>query len=150
LLLEYSGRGLEAREARNLEQHLKNCTGCRDFVARQRAVWTALDEWESPAISAEFDRRLYDRIETRSSLWERLLRPLRPLLIRQVLPVSVAACLLITVGIMLERPRAVTPAAQNKPLEISQPEMVVHALDDMEMLDKFDRAVRADAARSQL
>ena len=149
LLLEYSGRGLESAEARNLEQHLKSCTGCRDFVAGQRAVWAALDEWEAPAISAEFNRRLYDRIETQVSWWERVVRPLRPLLIRHVLPVSAAACLLITVGIVLERPRAVTPVAQNTPLEISQPELVVHALDDMEMLDNFDRAVRADAARSQ-
>jgi hypothetical protein len=148
--LEYSRRGLEAAEARSLEQHLKSCTVCRDFVAGQRAVCAALDEWEAPPISAEFNRRLYDRIETQVSWYERLFRPIRPLLIRHALPVSAAACVLITVGIVWERPRAVIPAAQNTPLEISQPELVVHALDDMEMLDNFDRAVRADTAKSQL
>jgi hypothetical protein len=148
--LEYSGRGLESAEAINLEQHLSTCSACREFVAEQQAVWAALDEWEAPAISTEFDRSLYRRIETRTSWWQRLVRPLRPLLIRHVLPVSAAACLLITVGIVLERPRAGTPTPQNTQLEISHPELVVHALDEMEMLDNFDRAVRADAAKSQL
>src|SRR6516162_9556384 len=99
LLLEYSGRGLEAAEARSLEQHLKSCTECRDFVAGQRTVWAALGEWEAPAISAEFDRRLYHRVETQVTWWERWFLPLRPLLIRHALPVSAAACMLITVGI---------------------------------------------------
>jgi hypothetical protein len=76
-------------------------------------------------------------------------QPFRPLLIRHFLPVSAAACLLITVGIVLERPRAVTPTSQNAQLEISHPELVVHALDEMEMLNNFDRAVRADAAKPQ-
>jgi hypothetical protein len=149
LLLEYSGRGLESAEAINLEQHLNTCSACRDFVAGQRAVWSVLDEWEAPAISAEFDRRLYHRIETRASWWERVMQPFRPLLIRHLLPVSAAACLLITVGIVLERPRAGTPTSQNTQLEISHPELVVHALDEMEMLNNFDRAVRADAAKPQ-
>jgi anti-sigma factor RsiW len=131
-----------------LEQHLKTCPACRDFVAQQQAVWAALDEWEAAAISAEFDRQLYRRIETQLSWWERRLRPLRPLLVRHALPVAAAACLLVTVWIVLERPRAVTPASQNTHLEISQPELVVQALDDMEMLDNLDRAVRADAAKS--
>ena len=148
LLLEYSGRGPGSAEAITLEQHLKTCPACRDFVAEQQAVWDALDEWEAPAISAEFDRQLYRRIETQLSWWERRLRPLRPLLGRYALPVAAAACLLVTVGIVLERPRAVTPASQNTHLEISQPELVVQALDDMEMLDNLDRAVRADAAES--
>jgi hypothetical protein len=147
--LEYCGRGLESGEETNLEQHLTVCRECRDFVAAQQAVWSALDGWEAPAISDGFERRLYQRIETPVSWRERLVRPLRPLLARHALPVAAAACLLITAGIVLERPRAATPVSQN-PLEISQPELVVHALDDMEMLDTFDRAVRADAAKSQL
>jgi hypothetical protein len=150
LLLEY-GIGKPASPASAaFEGHLEICSACQGFVADRRTVWAALDEWEAPAISADFDRQLHQRIEREVSWWDRLFRPLRPLVAWNGLPVAAAAVLVITVGVMFEAPVSVTPQAETTRVDVLQPEQVVHAIDDLEMLDNFDRGVRADGARSHL
>jgi anti-sigma factor RsiW len=150
LLLAYSTGERSAPGMAGLEQHLGGCPACRKFVAGQPAVWAALNSWEPPAVSSDFNRRLYGRIEREIPWWARLFRPLRPLFGWHGLPVAAAACLVITVGIMLQRPSAVPPQPETIQIEVLQPEQVVHALDDLEMLDNFDRAVLADSARPEL
>src|SRR5579864_5570548 len=99
LLLQYgTGRpGNPASAA--FERHLEGCSACQEFVAGRRTVWAALDEWAPPAISADFNRQLNQRIEREVSWWDRLFRPLRPLLAWNGLPVAAAAGLVITVGV---------------------------------------------------
>ena len=47
-----------------LEDHIRDCRACSDLSGAHASVNRALDLWEAPAISADFDRRLYRRIES--------------------------------------------------------------------------------------
>jgi hypothetical protein len=149
LLLEY-GNGACSPGSAAFARHLEDCSACQGFVAGRRTVWAALDEWEAPAISTDFNRQLHQRIEQEITCWDRLLRPLRPMLAWHGLPVAAAAGLVFTVGVMFERPAEVAPQSNTIRVEVFEPEQVVNAIEDLEMLDKFDRAVRADAAKSKL
>lgn len=144
-LLAYSSHKLDSARAAALKQHVESCSACREFVAGQRAIWQALDAWEPPAPAVDFDRRLYLRIEQEqnASWWGRWLKPL---VLRPGLPIAVAACLVVAVGIVLERP-ASAPVPQPLSAEVQglPPDQVEHALDDMKMLSDFTRAARSDA-----
>src|SRR6516225_11517063 len=104
LLLAHASQKLDAERAAVLEQHLAQCPACREYAAAQFAVWDALDAWKAPEVSADFDRRLYQRIQQEVSWWDLLVRPFRPLLVRQGLPLAAAACLLVGAGYLLQRP----------------------------------------------
>lgn len=145
-LLAYSARRLEGPRALELEGHLETCSACREFVAEQRAVWQALDAWEVAPVSADFDRRLYRRIEQEGSAWDRLLRPLRWLTLRHAVPVAAAACLLVVAGWMVEqRPARVAAPPAASPQATVQADQVEHAFDDMNLLSDFTRTTRSDA-----
>jgi predicted anti-sigma-YlaC factor YlaD len=150
LLLEYGTGKPGSLGSAAFARHLEECSACQGFVAGRRTVWAALDKWEAPAISADFNRQLHQRIEQEVSWWDKLSHPLRPLLAWNGLPVAAAAGLVITVGLMFQHPAGVTPQAETIRVEALQPEQVVNAIEDLEMLDKFDRGIRADAARPQL
>jgi len=147
LLQAYCAGERNTPDASALEKHLEVCAACRELVASQQAVWSALDEWKAPAASADFDRRLFARIEREVSLWDRLLQPFRPLWVRLAVPLAAAGCVAIMVGIMLDR-RSVQP--QPVPAELAQPEQIEHALDDMQMLNDFNAATRADRANAKM
>ncbi|PWU07094.1 MAG: hypothetical protein C5B51_10690, partial [Terriglobia bacterium] len=80
LLLAYSSGKRTAPGMDAFEQHLEACAACREFVSGQTLVRAALDEWQPPAISGDFNRRLYHRIENQPSWWQRFSGSLRPLL----------------------------------------------------------------------
>ena len=144
LLLEYCARKLDPESTAILQRHIAICPACREFADGQRALWDALDTWESSPVSADFDRRMYSRIEKEVSWWDLLVRPFRPLLVRQGLPVA-AACLVVMAGVLLQRPAAAPRQdAESAQVETVQPEQVEHALDAMEMLSEFSQHVRGD------
>jgi len=146
-LLAYCARKLDSEAAAALEEHIRNCPGCADFVKAQQAVWVALDGWETSPVSADFDRRLYQRIQREVSWWDLLTRPFRPLMARQGLPIAAAACLVIAAGVMLQRPPAMPPESvpQSAQVEAASPDQVEHAIDDMEILRELNHLVRPDA-----
>lgn len=147
LLLAYSAGERNSPEAAALEKHLEVCAACRELVAGQQAVWSALDEWKAPAPSADFNRRLFARIEQEVSLWDRLMQPFRPLWIRLTVPLAAAACVAIMVVVMLDhRPVPSQPV----PVELAQPDQIEHALDDMQMLHDFNTAIRSDRAEEKM
>jgi hypothetical protein len=146
LLLDYCTRKLDADPAAAVERHIAICRDCREFASSQRAVWRALDGWEAAPVSADFDSRLYQRIENEVCWWDLILRPFRPITLRRSLPATAMTCLLVVAGVMLERP-GVSPAPVPKDViqvESVQPEQVEHALDQMEILSEFSRHVRTD------
>ena len=150
-LLSYSSRNPDAARSSEWERHLESCSACREFVAGQQAVWQALDAWEAPAVSGDFDRRLLRRIELESQpgrpWWVRWLHPGGPLLVRRGLPIAAAAGLLIVAGWMLGRPSlSRAPLPRSPQVEALQPEQVEHAFDDMQMLGDFTRVTRSDPA----
>jgi anti-sigma factor RsiW len=143
LLLAYCAGRLDPETTIALERHLALCPHCREFEIRQRSLWQALDAWEPVPVSADFDRRLYCRIEheAQSSWWTRLMRPLWPAyggsLLSRGMPLAATLCLLLMAGVILERPHHVVAPedmADVQRIESVQPDQVERALDDMEML----------------
>jgi hypothetical protein len=167
VLLDYCTRKLEPETAARLERHIALCGACREFASSQRAVWRALDTWEAAPVSADFDSRLYRKIENEVSWWDLLLRPFRPMTLRRSLPATAMTCLLVVVGVILERP-SVAPAppadvtydvvhevTHDVPHDLTQvdsvqPEQVERALDAMDILNEFSRHVRTDKPNSRL
>lgn len=146
-LLAYGSGKLDAASTAVLEEHFRNCAACREFAARQRAVWSAMDLWEAAPVSADFDRRLYRRIKTEISWWDRLRRPFAPILLGHGLPVAAAACILLVAGVLLQRPADVPPASVpvSAQVDVVAPEQAEHALQEMEMMREFNRLVHSDA-----
>jgi anti-sigma factor RsiW len=148
LLLAHASRKLDAERAAVLEQHIAQCPACREYAAAQFAVWEALECWNAPEVSSDFDRRLYQRIEQEVSWWDLMIRPLRPLLAARWVPVAAAACMLIAAGVLLQRPDGTpvipTPASvQVEPLPADQ---AANALQEMQIMQEFSSVVRADTA----
>jgi hypothetical protein len=145
-LLAFSENKLEGPRAARLHEHLQTCLVCRTVVEQQRAVWEALDAWEAPAITGDFDRRLYGAMQERAGQWNRWLEPLRLLLVRQGLPIAAAACLIVVAGVVSLHPPdpAISPSTSAARVENLQPEQVEHALDDVQMLGDFTRVAHPD------
>lgn len=140
LLLAYSSNRLDADRAVPVQRHVESCTACREFLAGQSAVWDALDLWKAEPVSADFDRRLYQRIEQHVSWWDMLLRPFRPAFLHRAMPIAAAAGVLIMAGLLLNRP-AVEPVPapqQSAQVEALPADQVEHAVDDMETLNQFN------------
>jgi len=146
-LLDYASGKLKAEARAQMEEHMAACPACREFAGGQQAVWSVLESWEPPAVSMDFDRRLYARIEQQVSWWTRLTRPLNPL-VRHAVPIGAAAGVIIVAGLLMYHPaaRPVIPAPQSAQVENLQPEQVEHALDDIEMLREFNHLVPDNAA----
>ncbi|MGD0499025.1 MAG: zf-HC2 domain-containing protein [Bryobacteraceae bacterium] len=151
-LLEYGAGRLDSRTRASVERHLEVCAACREAAAGQQALWAALDAWEAPPVAADFDRRLYRRMEEDVPWRERMLRLFRPALVRRGLPIAAAAGLAVAAVILIERPAASppVPAANAQQVEPLRPDQGESALQDMEMLQEFNGLIRPDAGESRL
>jgi anti-sigma factor RsiW len=145
MLVAFAAAELDLETASALERHLAECPACRSLAAQQAEVWKALDAWEAPPVSADFDRRLYRRIADQApiSLWQRLMRPFRPLPLRRALPLTVAALLLLVAGLLLEHPGKVAPVEPRG--ETVRARQVERTLDDLELLRQFGAAGSAES-----
>src|SRR4051812_35080715 len=147
LLLNYCDRKLNPESTAILEQHIEICPSCREFAEGQRAVWAALDSWDLQPVSADFDRRLYARIEKDVPWWDVLVRPFRPLMAHRAIAATAVACVVIVAGVLIERPgKPVRPATPDTAAVEVQPEQVEQALDAMDMLGDFSHKVRGGGA----
>ncbi|HLK68807.1 MAG TPA: hypothetical protein VKU19_35495 [Bryobacteraceae bacterium] len=147
-LLAYNSGRLNAERTAMLEAHMRACRACQEFAGSQKMVWETLDTWEAPPVSLDFDRRLYQRIEQEVSWLDRLVRPFRPLLFRQGLPIAAMAGLVLVAGLLFQRPVVVPPSAvpESAKVEVLAPDQVEHALDEMEAMREFNRLLRPDTA----
>ena len=147
LLLKYAAGGLDAASGEAVERHMEACGPCREFVAGQRAVWAALDRWETPPVAEDFDRCLYARIARESSWWDRITRLFSSAPIRRGLPVAAAAGLVLVAVLVINRPKPVelAPRVAVQQVEPLQPDQVDSTIQDMEMLREFSGLVRPDA-----
>lgn len=76
LILDYCAQKLAPDAVISLERHIAQCDDCARVVEAQRSVWEALDSYETlPAISEDFDEKLWARIEQAEgrSWWRKLL-----------------------------------------------------------------------------
>jgi len=145
MLVAYAAGELDPGTAGALKRHLDGCAACRSMAADQTAVWKALDAFEAPAVSPDFDRRLYRRIDEglRRWWWERLTRPFRPTPLRQVLPLTATAGLLLMAGLLLQHPGQIAPVAQRG--QIVRADQVESTLDDLDLLRQFGTADSAES-----
>ena len=100
-------------------------------------VWQALETWEVPAISPDFDRGLYRRIDEGAGLtwFARLMRSFREMPLRQALPLTATAGLLLMAGFLLQHPIIVAPAPQRQ--DSVRANQVERTLDDLDLLRQF-------------
>ncbi len=147
LLLAHASRTLDAERAAVLEEHMARCAACRDYYAAQLAVWAALDRWEAPPVSADFDRRLYGRIEAVSRPWD-LARVFRAVCGPRALPLAAAVCLMAATAVWLGRSGAPAPAAPpvSAAGQALPPDQAENTLQEMEMIQEFSSLVQADPA----
>jgi hypothetical protein len=147
VLLEYSAQKLNAADTARVDKHLKDCAECRQVAQGQRAVWETLDAWEAAPVSSDFDRRLYQRIQSEVNWLDRLMRPFRPLFLRHGLPIAATACLLVVAGMLLQRP-------SDSPVPGAQPEITADeaatALQQMEMLHEFSHIAAAESSQPKM
>ena len=76
LVLDYCAQKLDPDAVISYERHIANCADCARVVEAQRSVWDALDSYERlPAVSEDFDEKLWARIEQAEgrSWWRKLL-----------------------------------------------------------------------------
>lgn len=152
VLLDYCSRALDPDRKAMLDAHMRDCAECRGMAAAQAQVWEALDAFEAEAVSADFDRRLYARIEEmeRVPAWERWMAPVReylqgrpaawkPALSLAAAGLAVALVFVVRsdMGGSAEDPTATAIATH----EIEQAE---RTLEDLEMLRQFD-ALKSEA-----
>src|SRR5512133_3523354 len=99
--------------------------------AAKRSVDGALDLWEAPPVSPDFDRRLYGRIEQTVPWWDFLVRPWR------WVPAATAAGVLIAAGLWIGRPGLAPPQPTSAAVEALPPDQAEKALHEMEMIEEF-------------
>jgi hypothetical protein len=155
LLLAYSSRKLEAAQTALVAKHMAGCTPCREAVRGQQALWDILDIWEAEPVSADFNRRLYRRIEARTTWWDRVLGPWRTGVYLKGVPLAAAACLVLAAAAMLDRAAAPPPRPARTGSEFAavaglQPEQVVNALDEMQALSRFDDSMKLEGPESKM
>ena len=148
LLLTYTSGKLDRAAETMLEAHVESCAACREFVQGQTALWSALDVWEAPEVSVDFDRRLYQKIEEQVSWFDLLLRPFRPAF-HHALPIAAAAGVVLMATVLLDRPAAApAPETRSAQVESLQADQVEHALAEIEMIDQFNHLMRSDSDSS--
>lgn len=152
-LLDYASGKLTAGMRAELALHIEGCPVCREFTGGQDAVWQVLGEWEPAAVSMDFDRRLFQRIEQQQvSWWTRLNWQLNPLF-RHAVPIGATAGVILMAGLLMNRPATVPVTANPESaqvVETLQPDQVEHALDDMEMLRDFNHLVKPDSIEPKM
>jgi len=151
LLLAYTARRLDPVKSALLEQHMDVCPQCAEFRAGQDFVWKALDAWEAPPVTPDFNRRLYQRIEAEAAepWYVRLFRvPLAGW--KPAIPLA-AAGLLVFAGFIYDHP----VVAPNQPssggtvrVSVSEAEQVENTLDDLQLLRQLDSGAAAQPSES--
>lgn len=150
VLLDYCAQRLNPKDAASVEQHLAVCDRCTRLVNAQRAVWEALDHWEPAAVSTDFNRRLYARIdaeEAESGMLTKLVRTAaaRCSLVswRPLVPVA-AICAVLIAALFINTPNIRSTGHPREPevrFEKVDIEQVERTLDDLDMLKQLSPAV---------
>jgi anti-sigma factor RsiW len=147
-LLAYCAGRLDVEAVNQMQRHMETCPACA-ALRNSQSVWSALDSWHAPAVSADFNRRLYARIEAADAMpwyrrWLDTIRvdAIRPLFAQPALPLAAAAVVVVT-GFLLDHPAKVVPAsagqaAIERTVSATDAEQVEKTLDDLEMLRQFD------------
>jgi anti-sigma factor RsiW len=150
LLLAYTARRLDASKTAMLETHMDICSQCAEFRAGQELVWQALDAWEAPPVTPDFNRRLYQRIEAEAAQpWYKRIFTSPIAMWKPVLPLA-AACLLVVGAFVMDHAVPSTQPA-NQPafrVSITDADQVENALDDLQLLRQLDSSTTSGSSES--
>jgi hypothetical protein len=149
LLLAYTARRLDAAKTAILESHMDICAQCAQFRVQQEMVWQALDAWEAPPVTADFNRRLYQRIESESAApWYTRLFTTPWSMWKPAIPLACAG-LIIMVGFVLDHPVSFSPSAPPAiRVSVTEAEQVENALDDLQLLRQLDTGATSSPAET--
>lgn len=143
VLLDYRAGRLEPGAEVTLGRHVDTCAACAEFVAAQEAALEALDVWPTPPVSADFEQRLYRRIEReQENCRGRLARFPAPKL------ALAAACGVVVMALFLQTGQPVERFQDAKADKV-EIEQVESALEDLDMLRQLDQASGGEARSSQ-
>jgi anti-sigma factor RsiW len=144
LLLGYSSASLDAATSHAYERHLTSCEQCRTLVELQKQLDESLSDWEAPAVSPDFDQKLFARIHAEQSAplpwWQNLSvfgfgwKPL--------VPVGVALLALVVFFTWNPEP---APVAQGETVRAEELAEVEKALDDFEALQALHQPEAAES-----
>jgi anti-sigma factor RsiW len=138
-LLDYCSGALEPAAAAEVTRHVESCDDCRRVVNAQREVWETLGQWTAPAVSEDFNTRLYARIgqENQDPGWRqwirRMTRPALPCALWK--PAALAAgCAVLVVGFLVHEPRVADNGPQIETQQHVDIEQVANALEELDLL----------------
>jgi anti-sigma factor RsiW len=141
LLLAYTDGTLAPEAARLLEAHTASCPACAELVARQQSLWSALDSWDAPELSADFNRNLHAAValeENRRGWLANLASWLSP----AKLWVPAAGALAVgALAIVLMPARHSAPVVEQKAGMDGEARQLERVFDDLEVLDTLDAAL---------
>ena len=157
LLLDYSEGRIETGRSTKLEpdefdRHVEHCERCAALLADQSAMWTALDAWEPPAVSLDFNRRLLRRLDAENSApwYRRLVHSLRAGAWKPAFPLA-AAAVVIAAGFMMDHRGAMMAPSRTAAngVSLSEADQLERTLDDIQLLHQFDSVAAAEPTGSK-
>jgi anti-sigma-K factor RskA len=142
IVIDYCAGTLESNRKSEFEQHLRDCADCIRVVNAQREVWETLDRWTPPAVSGNFDARLYAKIaqENAAPGWVRWMRrvfqPPVPMAAWKAAVSLAAACAILAAGLVVRAPHPSDHPAPTHEMHAEHVdlEQVQTALDDIDVL----------------
>lgn len=142
ILMDYCARKLDPDRVAEIDGHIADCAECRSVVVAQRELWETLDQWTAPAVSSDFDAKLYARIASENAepgwrKWtRRVFQPAAPVAFWKPVASLAAACAVLTVALVVHTPeqQASHVALKQVHAESVDIEQVAKALDDLEIL----------------
>jgi anti-sigma factor RsiW len=151
LLLAYTARRLDPSKMALLERHMDLCPQCAEFRASQNIVWQALDAWEAPAVTPDFNRRLYRRIEAEAAApWYQRLFAAPWTMWKPAIPLA-AAGLVVVAGFMLDHSGSMSAPNVSPAIHVvgvAEAEQVENALDDLQLLRQLDSSATSGSSES--
>ena len=122
----------------DFRRHLVSCDVCREMVAAQEAVWSALDEWRHPSGSRPASTRSSCTESHRRKRERRMAQLVASFLHKLVLAAGlIGGCSVCCSGDCVSvknADQAVKPAPRESQASPRIEQQVEHALDDMDML----------------
>jgi anti-sigma factor RsiW len=149
ILLDYAAGRLEGEKVVALERHMDSCGKCAAFRGSQSAIWDALDAWQAPPVSQDFNRRLWQRIEAAEAQkpwYAQLGGAIRFGSWKAAIPLAAAALVLVA-GLVLDHPRTKTapPATAAAPsVSVTEADQLEQTLDDVQLLNQLDATAGMD------
>ncbi len=140
LLLAHASGRLDPVAVAQLETHTRSCADCAAIIRTQAAISNALNAWQPPPVSSDFDKRLFARLDAAEAApwFDRMAGAIvewfRPVFARPAIPLA-AAAILLAGGFVMDHPSKTLVHVSS-----SEVEQVQRTLDDLEMLHQFDAA----------